>query len=160
VAGSGWRGGVSVEGGSGGVVASSGAVLLLDAEARERIVGATSERRRKHSAGEKNPTGGGRSLLRGGGRESGDAWGIAREREGGLGVAENGSGGWHRPPDGGHGRRRCHSTAAGSGTRATDKRDRATAGPGGKRRGVGQARPCDAALTLGSVAQCARVNSI
>jgi hypothetical protein len=83
VAGSGWRGGVSVEGGSGGVVASSGAVLLLDAEARERIVGATSERRRKHSAGEKNPTGGGRSLLRGGGQGIGRCVGHSEGERGG-----------------------------------------------------------------------------
>jgi hypothetical protein len=57
VAGSGRRGGVLMEGGSGGVAASSGAVLWLEVEAREGTVGAASERRRKH---------GGSTLLKGG----------------------------------------------------------------------------------------------
>jgi hypothetical protein len=90
VAGSGQRGGVPVEGGSGGVVASSGAVLRLEAEAREGTAGVASERRRKHGAGEKNPVGDSNTLLKGGptgcsgggGGESGDAWGRAGEREG------------------------------------------------------------------------------
>jgi hypothetical protein len=59
VVGSGWRGGVSVEGGSGGVAASSGAVLWLEAEVREGVAGAASGRDEKHGAGGKNSTGGG-----------------------------------------------------------------------------------------------------
>jgi hypothetical protein len=50
VAGSGRRGGVPVEGGSGGVAVSSGVVLRLEAKARGKTAGTTSERRRKHSA--------------------------------------------------------------------------------------------------------------
>jgi hypothetical protein len=65
VAGSGRCSGVLVEGGSGGVAPSSGAVLGLEAEAREETAGATSERRRKHGVGEKNPAGGGSTLLKG-----------------------------------------------------------------------------------------------
>jgi hypothetical protein len=51
VAGSSWRGGVPVEGGSSEVATSSGAVLRLEAEAREVAVGATSERDEKHGVG-------------------------------------------------------------------------------------------------------------
>jgi hypothetical protein len=56
-------------------------------------------------------------------------------------------------------------TVAGSGTRvtrarATDRRDRATAGSDGQRRGVERASQCDAALTRGPVAQCAQFNSV
>jgi hypothetical protein len=89
VAGSGQRGGVPVEGGSGRVVTFSGAVRWLEAEASEGSAGAASERRRKHSAGEKNPAGDGITLLKGGdGKqrrgvgESGGAWGRAGEKEG------------------------------------------------------------------------------
>jgi hypothetical protein len=78
VAGSGQRGGVPVEGGSGGVAASSGAVLRLEAEAREGTAGVASERRRKHGAGEKNPIGDSNTLLKGG------ADGM--QRRGGRGV--------------------------------------------------------------------------
>jgi hypothetical protein len=53
VAGSSRRGGVPVEGGSDGVAAFSGAVLWLQAEAREGTVGAASERDEKHGVGEK-----------------------------------------------------------------------------------------------------------
>jgi hypothetical protein len=77
VAGSGRRGGVLVEGGSGGVAASSGAVLRLEAEAREGTAGVASERRRKHGAGEKNPVGDSNTLLKGGRRDA---------AEGGRGV--------------------------------------------------------------------------
>jgi hypothetical protein len=68
-----------VEGGSGRVAASSGAVLHLEADAREGTAGAASERRRKHGAGRKIPPvaaaapferGGGRWGRSGGGRES------------------------------------------------------------------------------------------
>jgi hypothetical protein len=133
VVGSGWRGGVSVEGGSGGVAASSGAVLWLEAEVREGVAGAASGRDEKHGAGGKNSTGGGwqrpfkGGCGRGGGaEESGDAWGGAGEREGGPGMTERGSGGRHQPPTGGHRRRRCRATAAGgkmrvARTRATDR---------------------------------------
>jgi hypothetical protein len=119
-----------MESGSGGVAASSGAVLWLEVEAREGTVGAASERRRKH---------GGSTLLKGGaagtqqrGAGSQATRGAERGREGGLGTAGNGLGGRHRPPAGGCGQRRCRATAADDGMRATDKRDRATAGPGGK----------------------------
>jgi hypothetical protein len=78
-----------VEGGSGRVVTFSGAVRWLEAEASEGSAGAASERRRKHSAGEKNPAGDGITLLKGGdGKqrrgvgESGGAWGRAGEKEG------------------------------------------------------------------------------
>jgi hypothetical protein len=66
VAGSSRRSGVLVEGGSGGVAASSGAVLQLEAEAREGTASVVSERRRKHGVGEKNPADGGSTLLKGG----------------------------------------------------------------------------------------------
>jgi hypothetical protein len=51
VAGSGRHSGIPLEGGSDGVAVSSGAVLRLEAEAREGTTGAASERRRKHGAG-------------------------------------------------------------------------------------------------------------
>jgi hypothetical protein len=52
VAGSGRRGDVPVEGDSGGVAASSGVVLRLEAKAREGTASAASERDEKHDAGE------------------------------------------------------------------------------------------------------------
>jgi hypothetical protein len=51
VAGSGRRGGVPVEGGSGGVAVASGAVLWLEVEVRGEAAGAMSEREEKHGAG-------------------------------------------------------------------------------------------------------------
>jgi hypothetical protein len=75
--------------------------------------------------------------------ESGDAWSGAGAREGAPGMAENGSSGRHRPPGGG-----THAAR----TSATDRRDRTTAGPSGKRRGAGRARLHNAALTCGPVA--------
>jgi hypothetical protein len=88
VAGSGRRSGVPVEGGSGGVAASSGAVLQLEAEAREGTASVVSERRRKHGVEEKNPADGGSTLLMGGdvaegGPGSQAACGAERGREGG-----------------------------------------------------------------------------
>jgi hypothetical protein len=130
-----------VEGGSGGVAASSGAVLWLEAEAREGTTGAASEQRRKHFMGEKNPVGDGSTLLKGGtsgataeegAGELGDAWGGVREREGGGRVRRETA-----RAAGGRGWRCCRATAVGGGMRATDRQDRATAGPGGKRRGAG-----------------------
>jgi hypothetical protein len=90
VAGTGRRGDVLVEGGSGGVATSSGAVLQLEAEATEGTAGAVSEQRRKHGTGEKNPVDGGSTLLKGGrcgcsgggAEELGDGWGGAGERGG------------------------------------------------------------------------------
>jgi hypothetical protein len=75
VAGSGRRYDVSVEDDSNEGVASSGAVLRLEAEAREVVAGAASER----------SAAGGSALLKGGeggSGASGDAWGRAGEREG------------------------------------------------------------------------------
>jgi hypothetical protein len=84
---------------------------------------------------------GGGTLLKGGGGnatkgESGNMCRGTRRERGGLGVAENGSGGRHWPPAGERGWRRCRVTMAGSRTRVTraraaDRRDRVTAGPGG-----------------------------
>jgi hypothetical protein len=85
------RSGVPMEGSSGGVAVSSGAVLRLEAEVREGTASAASERDEKHGAGENFPAGGmrqhpfkGGAMGRSGGgaRESGDAWGRAGEREG------------------------------------------------------------------------------
>jgi hypothetical protein len=73
VVGSGRRGGVPVEDGSGGVAASSRVVLRLEAEAREGTAGAALEWRRKHGAGEKNPAGGSSTLLKGGTQRRGGA---------------------------------------------------------------------------------------
>jgi hypothetical protein len=82
VAGSSRRGGVPVEGGFGEVVVSSGAVLWLEAEARDGTAGAALERRRKHGAGEKKSHrrrqhpfkgGDGGDAAEGAG-ESGDVW--------------------------------------------------------------------------------------
>jgi hypothetical protein len=130
-------------------------------------VSAASEQRRKHGTGEKNPAGGGSTRLKGGagtqrrgGRESGDAWGGVGETEGGPSAIQNGSGGRHRPPAGERVRRCCRATAAGCGTRATYRRDRVTAGPGGQQWGVGRARPHDVVLTRGPIAQCMRFNSV
>jgi hypothetical protein len=56
VARSGRCSGIPMEGGSGGVAASSSVVLWLEAEVREGTAGEASERRRKHSGGEKIPS--------------------------------------------------------------------------------------------------------
>jgi hypothetical protein len=90
VALSGQRGDVPVDGGFGGVVASSGAVLRLEAEVREGTAGTASDRRRKtwHGGGggirpavAQFPFKRGRWERSGGGlRESSDAWGTAGER--------------------------------------------------------------------------------
>jgi hypothetical protein len=90
--GSGRRGDVSVEGDSGGVAASSGVVLRLEAEAWEGTASAASERDEKHGAGENFSGrrwatapfkgGGGGGTQRRGAGESGDAWGRAGERGG------------------------------------------------------------------------------
>jgi hypothetical protein len=110
VAGSGQRGGVPVEGGSGGVAASSGAVLQLEAEAREGTAGVASERRRKHGAGEKNPIGDSNTLLKGGptgcsggGAGSRATLGVERGRERGPGRGRKWLG---RPTAAGHAWRR------------------------------------------------------
>jgi hypothetical protein len=58
VAESGRRSGVPMEGSSGGVAVSSGAVLRLEAEVREGTASAASERDEKHGAGENFPVGG------------------------------------------------------------------------------------------------------
>jgi hypothetical protein len=81
--GSGWRGGISVEGGSGGVAASSGAVLWLEAEVREGVAGAASGRDEKHGAGEKiRPVVGGSALLKGvAGAEGGPRSRVTRGAE-------------------------------------------------------------------------------
>jgi hypothetical protein len=68
------------------------------------------------------------------------------EREG------NGSCGRHGPPADGRGRWRCRATVAGGGIRVTrvraaDRRDWATAGPGGQRRGAGERGSAVAVLT-------------
>jgi hypothetical protein len=77
MAGSDRRGGVPVEGISGGVATSSGAALRLEAEARKGIAGAASGQRRKGSRGKSSdvwrgsrrggpaPTGGGQLGRRG-----------------------------------------------------------------------------------------------
>jgi hypothetical protein len=128
VAGSGRRGGVLVGGHLrwGGDVL--GAVLWLEAEAREVVVGAASEGDKNTAWGEKNPSRrqaatpfyrGGRWDARGGGSEEpGDTWGEVGEREGGGGSGAA----W----------------------------DSAVA----RRRGAGRQR--DAALTRDPVVQCAR----
>jgi hypothetical protein len=94
VAGSSRRSGVPVEGGSDGVAAFLGAVLWLQAEAREGTVGAASERDEKHGVGEKfRPATGGSTLLMGsvgcsgGGPGSRATHGVERGRERGGGQA-------------------------------------------------------------------------
>jgi hypothetical protein len=58
VAESGRRTGVPMEGSSGGVAVSSGAVLRLEAKVREGTTSTASERDEKHGAGKIFPTGG------------------------------------------------------------------------------------------------------
>jgi hypothetical protein len=115
VVGSGRRGGVPVEDDSGGVAASSRVVLRLEAEAREGTAGAALEWRRKHGAGEKNPTGGSSTLLKGGTQRRGGGQGVRRrvQRSGGERVGA---------------RVRMCAT------------DRETTGPSEQRQGVGRAR--------------------
>jgi hypothetical protein len=78
-------------------------------------------------------------------------WGQRRmeggngEERGGPGRGGDSSGDWHRPPAGGHGRRRCRATGVGGGARVTlarvaDMRDRAAMGPDGQRLGAGGVR--------------------
>jgi hypothetical protein len=69
---------------------------------------------KKTRCGEKNPADGGSTFLKGWGAGSWATCGAEQGRErGGPGTAKNGLGGWHRPPAGGRGWRRCHATAAG-----------------------------------------------
>jgi hypothetical protein len=158
VAGSGRRGGVLVEGRSGGVAASLGVVMWLEEEARWwGDCGCSVRGEKKNTAGGgggirlatvRFPFKGGRRECSGGGvGKSGDAWGGAGEREGEPGAAENGSGSRHRPQAGRHGRQRCRATVTVGGmraaqTRVADRWDRATLGPSGQRRGAGQACNC------------------
>jgi hypothetical protein len=133
VAGSGRRSGVLVEGSSGGVAASSGAILWLEAEMREGTVGAASEQRRKHGVGEKNPASGdGGTLLKGA---------AGMKRRGGLGEVERcveglKEGGPCLPPmgDSSGGARVC-TVAGGVGSLASGAR-LAAGGCGGVRRGA------------------------
>jgi hypothetical protein len=78
------------------------------------------------------PAAGGSTLLKGGRREAIEKGGVRRhmgQRGGERGVAGNVLGGrWARA---------VALPRYSGGTRATDRRDRATAGPGGKRRGAG-----------------------
>jgi hypothetical protein len=97
-----------VEGGSDGVVTFSGAVRWLEAEASEGSAGAASERRRKHSAGEKNPTGDGITLLKGGGGK--------QRRGSGSRAAHGAERGRKRGP--GHGEKRLGRPASAFGRRA------------------------------------------
>jgi hypothetical protein len=104
VAGSGQRSGVPVEGGSDGVVASSRAVLWLEAEAREGTASAASEREKKHSAGEKHPFKGGAPGTQRRGNEASRATRGGARGEGGL--APTGGGQLMRHDTAGRGRRR------------------------------------------------------
>jgi hypothetical protein len=151
--GSSRRGGIPVEGGSGGVAAASGAVLRQEAKARGELwalhqSGKKSTARFPFKGGAAGRSGGGRgSRVTRGGRNGGE--------RGGPGVAGNGSGGRHQPPAGGRGRRHCRATVVGGGTqvtwaRTTDRRSRVTAGPGGQRRGAGERGSAAAALTRGT----------
>jgi hypothetical protein len=75
---------------------------------------ATVKRARVRGRGEKKEAGGsdgGRRVEAGNGKE-----------RGGPGTMEVGSGGLHRPPAGGLGRRRCRAIVEGSGTQATRAR--------------------------------------
>jgi hypothetical protein len=169
VAGSGRRDGVPVEGSSDRVARSSRAVLRLEVEAREGIASMASEQRRKHGAGEKNPPDDGNTLLKGGGGAGTQRRGSgSRAMRGAEWGREGGHGGkWLGWPASAPGRRaRAVALPRYSGgmrtaqTRATDRRDRVTAGSGGQRWGVGRMRPRDAVLTHGSVAQSAQFNSV
>jgi hypothetical protein len=153
-AGSGRCGGVPVGGRlrRGGDVL--GAVLRLAMEAGKVVAGTTSERDGKHGVGG-DPSGGGRQRPFKGGRR--DAHGGGDRGVGRRVEAERGRA---RGPGRGGGQSRAFPRYSGgthaARTRMTDKRGRASTGPGGQRRGAGRAGQRDATPTRGPVLQCAR----
>jgi hypothetical protein len=80
------RGSVPVEGGSGRVAASSGAVLRLEAEVREGTVSVALERDEKHDAG-------GSTLLKGGRQDTAEGGGQGVRRRVGQSGGERGGDG-------------------------------------------------------------------
>jgi hypothetical protein len=77
------RGSVPLEGGSGRVAASSGAVLRLEAEVREGTVSVALERDEKHDAG-------GSTLLKGGRQDTAEGGQGVRRRVGQSGGERGG----------------------------------------------------------------------
>jgi hypothetical protein len=145
VAGSGRRGGVPVEGGSGGVAAASGVVLRLEAEARGscgHCVGAGRKARRRGGSGRRqHPFKGG--AAEGARGKSGDAWKGTRRgpwlppvghNSGGAATADSG------PVAARAGGTRVRTVAGGAGSLASGVR--LTAGRHrGERRGACVGRP-------------------